>query len=180
MASIKGFQMKNIKKTQGIEGCGCTATMYLNGKKIGTFADYGDGGPEDVKYVSKEAEMNMMKVIIEYAKENPDEAIMEIYKSRPNQYKEECKKFKQFHPYIPDEDITLATMSSNSIVYIVAEFLDLWTIEKLFKKYQKEGYKAIAVDEEKVHVYHANWSDNKIRERAKGKTLYMSLEDFCK
>ena len=38
----------------------------------------------------------------------------------------------------------------------------------------------IAVDEEKVHVYHVNWSDDKIRERAKGKTLYMSLEDFCK
>ena len=44
MASIKGFQMKNVKNTIGHEGYGCIATMYLNGKKIGTYADYGDGG----------------------------------------------------------------------------------------------------------------------------------------
>ena len=35
MASIKGFQMKNVKNILGREGYGCSATMYLNGKKIG-------------------------------------------------------------------------------------------------------------------------------------------------
>ena len=35
MASIKGFQLKNVKRTLGIEGYGCIASMYLNGKKIG-------------------------------------------------------------------------------------------------------------------------------------------------
>jgi len=55
MASILGFQLKNVKKTEGIEGSGCIVTMYLNGKKIGTYADYGDGGCDDIKFVSKEA-----------------------------------------------------------------------------------------------------------------------------
>lgn len=43
MAKIKGFQMKNVKRTIGREGEGCTATLYLNGKRIGAYADYADG-----------------------------------------------------------------------------------------------------------------------------------------
>ena len=101
MASIKGFQMKNVKRTLGMEGYGCTATMYLNGKKIGTYADYGDGGCEDVSYVSKAAEQDMMRIIIAHAKENPNDFIVNLYKERPHQYKEECERFKKYHPYIP-------------------------------------------------------------------------------
>ena len=136
MASIKGFQMKNVKQTLGREGYGCTATMYLNGKKIGTYADYGDGAMEDVDYISKAAEEEMMKTIIAYAKEYKNDFIINLYHERPQQYKEECERFKKYHPYIPDEDITIQTMASNSIVYIVGAFLDLLESEKLFKKYQ--------------------------------------------
>lgn len=46
MATLRNFQMKNIKKTRGMEGEGCTGTMYLNGKKVGTYADYADGALE--------------------------------------------------------------------------------------------------------------------------------------
>ena len=91
MASIKGFQLKNVKNTLGREGYGCTATMYLNGKKIGTYADYGDGGCEDVDYVSKDAEADMMRVIIDYAKEHRNEFIINIYHERPQQFKKECE-----------------------------------------------------------------------------------------
>lgn len=180
MASIKGFQMKNVKNTLGREGYGCTATMYLNGNKIGTYADYGDGGCEDVDYVSKEAEEDMMKIIIAYAKENHNDFIINLYKERPQQFKEECERFKKYHPYIPDEDITIETMASNSIVYIVSDFIKLLDMEKEFKKYQKKGYKAIAIDGDKLSAYPASWSDDKIKESANGKTLYMSLDDFCK
>lgn len=179
MASIKGFQMKNVKNTLGREGYGCTATMYLNGKKIGTYADYGDGAPEDVDYVSKEAEEDMMKVIIAYAKEHPNNFIINLYKERPQQFEEECERFKKYHPYIPDEDITIETMASNSIVYIVEDFLNLLDMEKQFKKYQKKGYKAISIEGNNLCAYPASWSDEKIKESAKGKTLYMSLDDFC-
>ena len=180
MASIKGFQLKNVKQTLGREGYGCTATMYLNGKKIGTYADYGDGGCEDVCYVSKVAEEEMMKVIIEYAKIRPNEFVINLYHERPQQFKEECERFKKYHPYIPNEDITIQTMASNSIVYIVEDLLNLMDDEKLFKKYQKKGYRAISIKGNQLRAYPENWSDNKIKTLATGEDLYMSLNDFIK
>lgn len=180
MASIKGFQMKNVKNTLGREGYGCTATMYLNGKKIGTYADYGDGALEDVEYVSKETEADMMRVIIAYAKEHPNNCIINLYKERPQQFKEECERFKKYHPYIPDEDITIETMASNSIVYIVSDFLNLLDIEKAFKQYQKKGYRAVGVKGNNLSAYPASWSDEKIFKEANGEELYMSLDDFVK
>jgi hypothetical protein len=180
MASIKGFQLKNVKQTLGHEGYGCIASMYLNGKKIGTYADYGDGAMEDVTYVSKEAEAEMMKVIIEYAKEHPNKYIIDLYYKRPQQFKEECERFKKYHPYIPNEDITIETMASNSIVYIVEGVLELMEHEKYFKKYQKQGYRAISLDGENLVAYPSRWSNEQIKEKAEGKTLYMSLDDFNK
>ena len=164
----------------GREGYGCIATMYLNGKKIGTYADYGDGGCEDVDYVSKDAEADMMRVIIDYAKEHHNEFIINLYHERPQQFKEECERFKKYHPYIPDEDITIETMASNSIVYIVSDLLDLIETEKHFKKYLKKGYRAISLDGNNLSAYPSSWSDERIKESAKGKTLYMSLDDFIK
>ena len=180
MASIKGFQMKNVKQTLGREGYGCTASMYLNGKRIGTYADYGDGAMEEVDYVSKAAEEEMMKTIIAYAKEYVNQFIVALYEERPGQFKEECERFKKHYPYIPDEDITIQTMASNSIVYIVEAFLTLLDLEKTFKKYQKKGYRAISIDGNNITAYPVSWSDEKIKEHAKGKELYMSLDDFCK
>ena len=180
MASIKGFQLKNVKNTMGREGYGCIATMYLNGKKIGTYADYGDGGCEDVDYVSKDAEADMMRVIIDYAKEHHNEFIINLYHERPQQFKEECERFKKYYPYIPDEDITIETMASNSIVYIVSDLLELIETEKHFKKYLKKGYRAISLDGNNLSAYPVSWSDERIKESAKGKTLYMSLDDFIK
>ena len=180
MASIKGFQMKNVKNIMGREGYGCSATMYLNGKKIGTYIDYGDGAMEEVEYVSKDAEIEMMKVIIAYAKEHPNDFIINLYKERPQQYKEECERFKKYHPYIPDEDITIETMASNSIVYIVEDFLKLLDIEKAFKKYQKKGYRAVSIIGNNICAYPASWSDEKILREAQDGTLYMSLDDFIK
>lgn len=180
MASIKGFQLKNVKQTMGREGYGCLATMYLNGKKIGTYADYGDGACEDVNYVSKDAEREMMKVIIAYAKDHPNDFVINLYKERPQQYKEECERFKKYHPYIDDKDITIETMASNSIVYIVSDLLNLLEEEKHFKKYQKKGYRAMSVNGNQLCAYPSSWTDEKIREKANGKTLYMSLDDFIK
>lgn len=180
MASIMGFQMKNIKRTLGREGYGCVASVYLNGKKIGTYEDYGDGALGDINYISKEAEEAMMNVIVAYAKEHPNNYIVNLYKERPEQFKEECKRFKKRHPYISDEDITLETMASNSIMYIAEDFLNLWNLEKSFKKYQKKGYRAIGVKENELTAYPADWSDEKILKEATGETIYATLEDFVK
>ena len=180
MASIKGFQLKFVKQTFGREGYGCIASMYLHGKKIGTYADYGDGACEDVEYVSKEAEEEMMKVVIAYAKEHPCKFIVDFYHERPQQFKEECENFKKYHPYIADEDITIETMSANSIVYIVEDLLALMDVEKRFKQYQKKGYRALSVNGDKLSMYPASWSDERIMSEAEGKELYMSLDDFNK
>ena len=72
MAKIKNFQMKNIKNILGREGYGCSASLYLDGKRIGTYVDYGDGGEESVEYIAPKMEEKMMKFIINYAKEHPD------------------------------------------------------------------------------------------------------------
>ena len=54
--------------------------------------------------------------------------------------------------------------------------------EKTFKKRANLGYRAIAFDRDAgvVHSYPYIWSDEKIKEEAKGKELYMSLDDFNK
>lgn len=178
MASINNFQLKNIKKSEGRDGYKISATMYLNGQMIGTYIDFGDGSPEEVKYISKEAKEEMMKLIVSYAKKNPNKFIVNLYHERPKQFEEECKRFKKYHPYISDEDITIETMSANSIVFIVEDFLNLYNFEKEFKKFQKKGYKAISVKEGYVTAYPAEWSDEKIKEESEGQKLYLSLEDF--
>lgn len=180
MASIKGFQLKNVKQPLGREGYGCIATMYLHGKKIGTYTDYGDGACENVEYVSKAAKEEMTRVIIEYAKGYSNPFMVDLYNKRPHQFEEECRSFKQRHPYIPDEDITIQTMASNSIVYIVEGVLELLEHEKWFKQYQKKGYRAIALEGNRLAAYPASWSDERVKASAIGKTLYMSLDDFNK
>ena len=50
MAKIYGVELKNIRKTVGMEGEGFTANIYLDGKKIGQCADYGDGGEINIYY----------------------------------------------------------------------------------------------------------------------------------
>ena len=178
MAKIKGFQMKNVKNILGREGYGCSCSLYLDGIRIGTYVDYGDGGEEIVEYTSVQNEEKMMKFIIEYAKDHPHKFIVDLYKERPQQFKEECERFKERHPYIPDDDITIETMSANSIIYIVEDFLDLFEKEKLFKKYLKKGYRAISTFENNVTAYPEQWTNEEIEEAAKGSKVYYSLEDF--
>ena len=178
MAKIKNFQMKNIKNILGREGYGCSASLYLDGKRIGAYVDYGDGGEESIDYISPKMEEKMMKFIINYAKEHPDKFMIDLYKERPKQFKEECERFKKYHPYISDEDITIETMSANSIVYIVDDFLQLYEKEKIFKKYLKKGYRAISVKGNNITAYPKSWNDEKIKEKIKDEELYLSLDDF--
>jgi hypothetical protein len=44
------IEVKSIKKTTGMEGSGFLCTIYMDGMKIGTAADYGDGGPINMHY----------------------------------------------------------------------------------------------------------------------------------
>lgn len=184
MAKIKGFQMKNVKRTIGREGEGCTATLYLNGKRIGAYADYADGAGGNVDYESADAKAEMRKFIISYAKDHPNAYIVNLYKERPAQYQETCENFKKMFPYIPDEDITMETMSANDIDYVVDDFLFLYGIEKYYKKVQKNGYHAVFASDKRGEfiAYPANWNNKKIEDDIKkdGMTgkIYYELSDF--
>lgn len=179
MASIKGFTLRNVKHPLGREGYGLIGTMYLNGKKIGTYTDYGDGGMEDVVYESEQDEQDMTRLIIEYAKEHPNTMIMSLYNERPEQFKEKCERFKRHHPYIPESDITLQTMASNSIVYIASELETLMAMERTFKNALKRGYCCMSVKGDTITNYPRDWSLDHVKDEAKGSdALYTSLTDF--
>lgn len=178
MASIKNFELKNIKRTLGREGYGATATMYLNGKKIGAYADYGDGAGGECDYISKKAKEEMMKLVIEYAKTHPNEYIVNLFKNEPKRFEEECEIFKKYHSYIPDEDITMETMSSKSEEYIVCDLLKLVEREKILKRNLKKGYRAISFDTNTYTLYPESWTDERIKKEAGESELYMSLKDF--
>lgn len=186
MAKLRNFQMKNIRKTRGIEGEGCTGTMYLNGKQIGTYADYGDGALGYAEYVSKEAEEEMTKLIIAYAKDHPCEYVVNLYKARPHQFKNDCERFKEYHPYIPDEDITKETMSANDICFIVEDFLKLYRAEKVYKRNLKKGYKALVICADGGMIsYPSNWTEEKVRgsfkeENQEEGEFFFELSDFEK
>lgn len=186
MASIKGFQMKNIKLPLGREGYGCTASLYLNGERIGSYEDYADGAGGEASYVSKEAEESMMKVIIEFAKERTNNIMVDFYNNNPEQFKEVCERFRKHYPYIPEEDITVQTMASNSIDYIVNDFLVLHENEKVFKRHEKKGYRAVVVKGEETIAFPNNWSDEEINKwldeylKDTAYEIYFSLDDFVK
>lgn len=44
MAKIHGFELRGMKSWVAHEGIGTSGTLYLNGKKLGEYCDYGDGG----------------------------------------------------------------------------------------------------------------------------------------
>jgi hypothetical protein len=48
MVKINDIELKNIKGTRGHEGEGVTANIYMDGKKIGTLENWGDGGNTNI------------------------------------------------------------------------------------------------------------------------------------
>ena len=197
MANLGGFQMKNIKRFPSMEygdQGGTSATLWLDGKKIGDYIDYGDGGMEEVTYVSKEAEEKMWRFIVDFAKSHENIFIENLLNDRPEQYKQERDNFIKLHPYIPEEEVNIRVVASDSIVYPVSEFLKLADMEKFYKKMEKKGYRAVGTDEFNTVAYPKNWTDEMIMEDvgkrndenavrilhgdADKTEVYFSLDDF--
>ena len=197
MANLGGFQMKNLKyfpsSEYGPKG-GTSAALYLDGKKIGDYIDYGDGGQEQVTYVSKEAEEKMWRFIVDFAKSHENPFCERLLNERPEQYRKERDNFIKYHPYIPEEEVDIKVLASGSIVYPISEFEKLADMEKYFKKMEKKGYQAVSTNGPNMSAYPASWTKeqilNRIREndehnaaQIKGGDLektqvYFSLDDF--
>lgn len=50
MASILGFEIKNMVKFRGREGQGCQGEIYYNGEKVGWYNDSADGGMAEIDF----------------------------------------------------------------------------------------------------------------------------------
>lgn len=54
-----GYSLKNMKRCNGREGIAWSATLYLNGKKLGPVGDDGNGGAVRTWHLPRDAEANL-------------------------------------------------------------------------------------------------------------------------
>ena len=142
MAKIFGIQLKNVKQFTGWEGYGVNASVYLDGKRIGTFNDRADGGPLDLDCDTKEAEEALLARMREYFKANPEVDSLELWQNR--------KKYKDGnYPYTSyekkeDEELMVGVFFGK-----LQKMLDL---EKLYKQYAKKYNGFAIVDFDFIHT----------------------------
>ena len=177
------IQLKAVKKTCGMEGYGFTANIYINKKKIGTYADYGDGAMGNCLFDSEDIEKQFRLLIVEYAEKRPNKYIVDMYEKEPDKYKVAMERTKKIFPYIPEEKLTMNVISSLEFDYIMEELYNLIEDEKEFKKVLKKGYGYLAYSEHKNSsiMYPANWTEDQVRADMKEEglvILYKSLNDF--
>lgn len=139
MAKIYGFELKAVKKTYGMEGEGFIANLYMDNKKVGSVADYGDGGCIDVSFESQREEV--FKRALLYAQNHRKaDAITSELKS-PEEYV--CLRDEGKLP-LCKVDLDDKWSHIEHLVYELYEFLGL---EKEFKKAIKKGWNAIVLAE---------------------------------
>lgn len=56
MATLHGFKITSMRSWEGSEGIGTSGTLHWNGRKIGEFVDYGDGGMPVYRFPTRELE----------------------------------------------------------------------------------------------------------------------------
>lgn len=177
MVSLKGLTLKKIQQTVGMEGYGLIADVYINGKKIGEYADYADGAMGNMSYVSKEAEEIMMHLVYAFGKEHPNDFIVNMYKQDPAYYDETLARIKQYFPYIRDDELCLESVSANDVDYIVEAYMTLRDYEKAYKKAIRKGYASIGIAKDKIYYFPARYTDEMIRNEGCSE-IFRNVEDF--
>ncbi len=179
MPSYKGFEVKNFKNIGGLEGDGLQADMYLHGKLIGLFTYHGNGGSPVTAFDHEEDKEEVMQILYQFAKQNPDERMMALYQQNPKMYEEELERIHQYYPYLRDE-LTVEVVSAFSLEYLVYELIGLTNLEMFYMEdFLTDGYRAISVsDDGHLTGYPEEWTDEQIRAAAKGDRLFLSLQDF--
>lgn len=185
MASIKGVNLKAIKKTIGIEGEGFLANIYLQNKKIGTVTNYGDGG--------------CYHICIEKEERVLEDIVRTYYKEHPELDNFALKSVEEYLERKENGTLPLRNFSDTDIYILYEYFLSkvyrLHCLEKEFTNAVKKGYTALVtisyvyipgsplpLDE----MYYTDGTKNvfnEICQHAKNKTFsvkqYSCLEDFC-
>ena len=127
MAEIYGFSIKNLKTFTGREGEGSQGNIYYNGKKVGWYNNSADGGMADIDFEGDWERRRQMEGLL---------------KEATRKYYERFPLTGEFAELEPDEELFMENL--------VGFTLD----EKEFKKYQKDGYIAMAVFQKRGDPYH--------------------------
>lgn len=177
MASIKDVSLKAVKKTLGIEGEGFLANIYLQSKKIGTVADYGDGGCYHI-CIEKESDV-LENIVRTYYSQRPE---VDGFKLKSVEEYVERKK----NGTLPYRDYT------NADIYMLYEYFfnkiyQLYCIEQELKKAVKVSYVYIpGIPLPLDKIYYTNGSKkvfDDICKHEKNEAVvflrqYSNLEDF--
>ena len=127
MAKIYGIELKNIKTGEGMEGMSLIGSLYLDGKRVGKYKDYGDGAYGTYEG-DREKEVN--ERIAQYFRENPQEDFMKLYAMDVTP--EDYVKMKK--------DGTMPYTQEPSLDIFIDDLFNLSNTEKGWKKAQKQGY----------------------------------------
>ncbi len=163
MASIYGFEIRNIKTFKGREWDGCQGSIYYKGKKVGWYNNDGNGGCADIDFY--------------FAGEGRAE-VEEALKAAVKEYFTRYPLGEDYSQIIPDDEL------------FFAELIDLQDLEKRFKRYSKEGptylvsYTEVKSGFGKVAVSHGEDIFEIMRKALKDGVVnevreYRSLSDFC-
>lgn len=91
MASIHGITLKNLKIFSGMEGRGFSASVYLEGKRLGTVRDEAYGGSY-LFDMREDALRAIDERILEYQKKNPELDYLLISRMSAEEAWERCKR----------------------------------------------------------------------------------------
>lgn len=139
MAGIMGINLKAIKRTVGREGDGFLANVYLNNKKIGTVADYGDGGGYEI--------------CIEQEKKLFEEIVQKYYERYPELDNFALKSSKEYIERKANGTLPIRNFSKrdgfslDEVFYepFFSKLYRLHCLESDFKKCLKKGYSALVI-----------------------------------
>nr|WP_317428556.1 hypothetical protein [uncultured Blautia sp.] len=139
MAGIMGINLKAIKKTVGREGDGFLANVYLNNKKIGTVADYGDGGGYEICI---EQEKKLFEEIVQKYYEKYPELDNFALKSTKEYLERKAKGTLPMRDFSKRDDFPL-----DEVFYepFFSKLYCLHCLERDFKKGLQKGYSALVI-----------------------------------
>lgn len=126
MASINGIGLKNVKTFQGKEGNGFSASVYLDGKRIGTVTDSAFGGEYDYD-IPSDAQKKISDRIDGYRTAHPMLDGLAIYEMPVEEVWKRC------------ENGTLPTEKDCSWDLFFYDIVQLHDAEKTYKKGVKKG-----------------------------------------
>lgn len=178
MASIMNMSLKNVRSTRGMEGEGFIANVYLGNKKIGEYADYGDGAMGHIDFVSQEAKEKFTHILYAYADKHPDEFVLGLFEKEPERIEKEKQRIRKYEPFISDDEMTINALSNNDYDAMIGAIYLLYLDEKDFKKGIKKGFSHLIIFSD-ARYYCKDGALEKMKSNPRFVKAYSKIEDFA-